>query len=599
MNPLSLTITIIFITVVLYVTTVGFWPFTKAFGLSGLLSFWKAGEQLKKKIKEAIQQLPTASTTEEQRNEFARQYNEINDYFKKGQSVFSHLWQEFTEQLVKPTDKEPGFQNSIRPEKFFILEDFLKQKNINLKLLESMPGILLGLGVLGTFVGLSISLIQAFPLLQDNPETEKLTDAVQILISGAGVAFFTSVFGLLCSLIFNIISDKKISALEIKLKEFNSLLEKSLKFITEEDLLMEHLKESEQQGKHLSNMDEKIALKIGDIIRNSVEQMGEKVQQVISQGNQNISEKFLDDMANQMTKGMGDFSRKQLENMEKTLASLQNNIPPLISRLESSQKQNEETAKTLIDQLAESGKNSQDQINKSLIDTMQDMKGAFEEITQNLKEGMTQTLSNSSKELENLLSNVSEKNHVLLKQTEESQVSFQKNIGETTDKLYVFADRLDKIISELSDTAAPKIQSAVETFNEAAEQQKQIVEKNKLYIYSLDNLSKELKEMSFSMSKTMENLPDFITQINQSNESLHEIWSDYEKRFYNVDESAEKLFKNVSEGLNLVSQKSAKHIDDLYNLSKNISNNFAQAATLEELKEAVSELSEAVNKLKE
>ena len=319
MSQISYIITIFFIFVIVWVTIAGFWPFTKAFGLSGLLSFWKEMEQLKRKIKEAIQKLPTASTTEEQRNEFAGQYNEINDYFKKDQSVFSHLWQEFTEQLVEPTDKKEVLRNSIRPKKFFTLEDFLKQKKINLKLLESMPGILVGLGVLGTFLGLSISLIQAFPLLQDNPETKKLTDAVQILISGAGVAFFTSVFGLLCSLIFNIISDKKISSLQIKLNEFNSLLEKSLKFITEEELLMEHLKESKQQGKYLSNMDENIELKIGDIIRNSVEQMGEKVQQVISQSNQNISEKFLDDMANQMTKGMGDFSRKQLENMEKTL----------------------------------------------------------------------------------------------------------------------------------------------------------------------------------------------------------------------------------------------------------------------------------------
>ena len=227
------------------------------------------------------------------------------------------------------------------------------------------------------------------------------------------------------------------------------------------------------------------------------------------------------------------------------------------------------------------------------------MKGAFEEITQNLKEGMTQTLSNSAKELENLLSNISEKNHTFLKQTEESQMSFQKDISKTADKLYAFTDHLNKIISELSDTAAPNIQSAIEKFNEAAEQQKRIVGKNEQYIHSLDSLSKELKEMSFSMSETVEKLPEFITQINQSNGSLQEIWSNYEKRFYNVDESARKLFENVSEGLNLVSQKSAKHIDNLYNLSKSISSNFAQAATLEELKEAVSELSESVNKLKE
>ena len=590
MLQISVIITVCFFFVIVWVTFVGFWPFTKAFSLSGLLSFWKASEQLKRKIKEAIQKLPTTGTTEERRNEFVSQYNEINDYFKKDQSVFSHSWLEFTEQLVKPSDKDPVFQNSKRPEEFFILKDFLKQKNINLKLLESMPGILVGLGVLGTFLGLSVSLIPALDKLQGEP-----SEAIKILISGAGVAFFTSVAGLLCSLIFNIISDKKISGLEIQLNKFNSLLEKSLKLITEEDLLTKHLQELHQQRKHLENMDENLALKIGD----SVKQMGEEIQKSISQSNQNVSEKFLEKIAEKMEKGMGDFSRKQMENIERTLASLQEDIPPLISRLENSQKQNEETTKTLIDQLATSSKDNQAQINKSLIHAIQDMKGEFEEITQNLKEGMTQTLLDSSKELKNLLSNVFEKNNVLLKETEESKKSFQKNIDQTVDKLHAFADHLNKIISELSDTATPNIQSAIEKFNEAVEQQKQVVKKNEQYIHSLDNLSKELKEMSFSVSETMEKLPDFITQINQSNESLKEVWDRYEKRFSKVDESATKLFKDISEGLDLVSQKSAKHIDELYNLSKGISRGFAQAATLEDLKEAVSELSEVVNKLKE
>ena len=585
MNPFSLVITIVFIVIIPYVTLAGFWPFIKAFGLSGLLSFWKEAEQLKRKIKEAIQKLPTANTIEERRNEFVRKYNEINDYFKKDQ-LFFHPWLEFTEQLLEPSDKETVFQNSIRPEKFFILEYFLKQKKINLKLIESMPGILVGLGVLGTFLGLSISLIPALYKLQGNP-----SGAIGDLMGGAGVAFFTSVFGLLFSLIFNVVSDKKTSGLQIQLDEFNSVLEKSLKFITEEHLLTMYLEESRQQGKYLSNMDENIALKIGDIIRNSVEQMGGKIQQIISQNNQNISEKFLNDIANQMTKGMGDFSKKQMENMEKTLTSLQDNIPPLISRLEDSQKQSEQTTKTLVKELASSSRDNQNRINESLIHTMQDMKNQFKEITQNLREGMTQTVLDSSKEL----SNVFEKNTLLLKEAEDSRNSFQKDMNQTADKLHTFTDQLNKIISELNHTTTHNIKLAFERFNEATEQQKQIVEKNKQYSYSLDSLSKELKEVSLSVSNAILELPSFIQNIKKSNESIHEIWNNYEKRFLNVDESAKELFKNISEGLALVSKGSEKYIHNLYQQSSQVSANFTTA--VEELQEAISELNEVVNKL--
>ena len=331
-DPLSLAIVGFFIFIIVDMTFFSFslslFPFNKKIGFFSLVSFWKKTKELDENIRLAIKELPTS----DYRNNFTKKYHEINEKFSSSKYIFNHLWKEFSEQLVEPTDKEPIFQNSIRPEKFFTLEYLLKKQNINSKLLESMPGILVGLGVLGTFSGLSVSLFLVFPdLAGQNPN---LKEAINTLISGASVAFFTSVVGLLCSLIFNFILDKKMSILQSSLNDFNFSLERNLKFVTEEHLLTNHLKELYQHGKYLENMDEKIALKIGDYI----EQIGNKVQGAISQGNQNISEKFLSDMANQITQGMGDFSRKQMENLDKTLSALQSNIPSLISKLENSQR---------------------------------------------------------------------------------------------------------------------------------------------------------------------------------------------------------------------------------------------------------------------
>ena len=579
MNLISLIITGVFIFIVLYVTTVGFWPFIRASGLSSLWSVWREANRLKGEIESAIKKLPTEKTTEEQRNEFARKYHEIDEHFRKNGSIFSHIWLEFTEQLIEPSDKDPIFQNSIRPEKFFTLEYFLKQKNINLKLIESMPGILVGLGVLGTFVGLSVSLIPALGKLQGDP-----SGAIQDLMGGAGVAFFTSVFGLACSLIFNICSDKKTSILQIQLNKFNSILEKSLKFITEEHLLTMYLKESRQQGKYLENMDENIALKIGDIMSKSVQQTGEKIQQIISQNNQNILEKSLNSITHQITKGMGEFSKGQVENMEKTLASLQDKLPSLISRLEDSHKQQEEATKKLIDQLAIFSQKSQEQINKPLESTMQNMKTTFEEIMQHLKQGTAKTLSDFY-----------ENNNMLLKQTQESKISFQKNMDQTTDRLHAFTDRLEKNISELNNNTIHNIQLAVDKFNEAANQQKQIVEKNEKYIHSLDNLSINLKQVSHSVSNAITEFPTFIEDIKKSNESLNQLWNNYEKRFSNVDESARQIFEDISEGLKSVSNRSREYIEDLHKQSTKVSNSFSVA--VEELNEGIEGLSKLIEDL--
>ena len=287
-----------------------------------------------------------------------------------------------------------------------------------------MPGILVGLGVLGTFIGLSMSLIRVFPNLQD--KEKDLEGAVELLISGAGVAFFTSVAGLLCSLLFNIISDKKISKLDSLLNTFNLRLEKCLKFVTAESLLADQIKTIKQQEKYLANMDEQLAMKIGDHINQSVGNLGNKIQNAISQSNQSISEKFLEDISHKMAQGMGDFSAKQRENLEKTLSSLQNNIPPLITRLEKSQKQSEETTKHLITQLAETNQKSQNQVHESLVSFIQKMKSDFGDITQNLKDSMGKTLSDSSGELKTLVSSLSHINKDILEKNRRISLFVQR-----------------------------------------------------------------------------------------------------------------------------------------------------------------------------
>ena len=583
-DPLSLAIVGFFIFIIVDMTFFSFslslFPFNKKIGFFSLVSFWKKTKELDENIRLAIKELPTS----DYRNNFTKKYHEINEKFSSSKYIFNHLWKEFSEQLVEPTDKEPIFQNSIRPEKFFTLEYLLKKQNINSKLLESMPGILVGLGVLGTFSGLSVSLFLVFPdLAGQNPN---LKEAINTLISGASVAFFTSVVGLLCSLIFNFILDKKMSILQSSLNDFNFSLERNLKFVTEEHLLTNHLKELYQHGKYLENMDEKIALKIGDYI----EQIGNKVQGAISQGNQNISEKFLSDMANQITQGMGDFSRKQMENLDKTLSALQSNIPSLISKLENSQRENEEKTKELIDYLSTVSKDNQTQINNSLIEATQNIKSEFGLIVQNLKQGMDQTLSTSSGELRKLITSLAEMNQKILKQTNESKVVYQNQLDETAKNLHSFTGRLEKVSSEINDVTSKSIKDAVNNFHQAIELQKEIVKENKLYIHSLNNLTDSLKPIPSSLFEITKKIPELIKQINDSNKDLQTVWNNYEIRFKNVDESAEQIFIKIKEDLGSIAKESADYIGNLNNQTKQLSLSFSSA--VDDLKEIVEGLND-------
>ena len=68
---------------------------------------------------------------------------------------------------------------------------------INLKFLDAAAGIVVGLGLLGTFLGLTLG-INGF----DSTSTQNIQNSIQVLLSGMGTAFRTSLVGMTASIIY-------------------------------------------------------------------------------------------------------------------------------------------------------------------------------------------------------------------------------------------------------------------------------------------------------------------------------------------------------------------------------------------------------------
>lgn len=67
----------------------------------------------------------------------------------------------------------------------------------NLRLMQAVPSILTSLGILGTFVGLSYSVLNF-----DTSSSESIRSSIETLLAGMGTAFFTSVAGMFFSVIY-------------------------------------------------------------------------------------------------------------------------------------------------------------------------------------------------------------------------------------------------------------------------------------------------------------------------------------------------------------------------------------------------------------
>ena len=96
-------------------------------------------------------------------------------------------------------------------------------KDVNINFWQNLGSIFTGLGILGTFIGLTFGL--SSPELASN-DVETLKIGIRQLLGGVGTAFVTSLFGVAAAIIFNIVHNNRINKLNATTNELVGFLEK-------------------------------------------------------------------------------------------------------------------------------------------------------------------------------------------------------------------------------------------------------------------------------------------------------------------------------------------------------------------------------------
>ena len=100
------------------------------------------------------------------------------------------------------------------------LDSIAKEYRIKLSVISSVPNILTSIGILGTFLGLSIAVTNF-----DSQSSETIRTSIQILLGGMGTAFWTSVAGMTFSAMFLIIKRHWINSLNWRIDNVCDLLD--------------------------------------------------------------------------------------------------------------------------------------------------------------------------------------------------------------------------------------------------------------------------------------------------------------------------------------------------------------------------------------
>ena len=108
----------------------------------------------------------------------------------------ARIFKKYETTIVFP-DKEGKMKTDEEADIYFNLGSILSEIRINHRLLNAGSGLLVGLGLLGTFLGLTIGVMDF-----DSGSTEAIQSSINELLNGMGTAFATSIVGMACSLLY-------------------------------------------------------------------------------------------------------------------------------------------------------------------------------------------------------------------------------------------------------------------------------------------------------------------------------------------------------------------------------------------------------------
>lgn len=315
-----------------------------------------------------------------------------------------------------------------------------KYNKLNLRMLDTAAGTLVGLGLLGTFLGLTLG-IKGF----DSSNTERINESIQGLLAGMGTAFLTSLLGMTFSILFTAVDKALRHRLYKDVKELTDKLDSEYYI---DDLVLSNINQQNivnQLYKALKNDLQQQALEIANKLTytNAEGQnvtIGNAIREILTENTKQSKAlmSFSTDLAMELNQGFDETLSRQM----------QQKIVPLMESVDA-------TTKAVVEHIDKMA----DTVSSPATDMMQNVVDELKQSMQSLLNEFSTGLSGSAtSELENLA--------MQLGTATQAMADFPKNMENISATLQVTIEEVKHAISEISNTSANANSTAMQQMQE-------------------------------------------------------------------------------------------------------------------------------------
>ncbi|MDD6343874.1 MAG: MotA/TolQ/ExbB proton channel family protein [Coprococcus catus] len=373
------------------------------------------------------------------------------------------------------------------------VEDYIFESELlescNYNVCTQVAGILTALGILGTFLGLVLGL-RSF----DFSNADQMTSSVEALVGGLNVAFYTSIYGVTLSILYNIIFRRITTGLTQELNHFYDAFNSALEPVSQK-AMVERMDSRQAENNALMQdikalLDERLGERLGH-------QMAETLTPVFDRIIQSLDSMMLDfhkEQANSLEKMVDAF----VDRMGGALNSHVKALGESVDELSQAQKTMSVELQRLIKQIVKTSKDTS-QINEHAGIILEQLSGYIPLLTQ--------TSQDSAKVIENMV----KWSEDIQKMTDTQHLAMEKMTVEQNDLLKVMAEHegnLDQTCEEISANQQQLSESLTE-FTKAA----QIIAEREEDPLQLDGIKDMLSGYMTTMQKLQQESAQNIENI--------------------------------------------------------------------------------------
>ena len=507
-----------------------------------------------------------------------KKYNpqNVNVYFEslsqemENSDLIKGIWRKYQRTLISiPGNDGLEKYSTVESESYFSVAAFTE--GMKGGLWSGLAGTFTGIGILGTFIGLTIGLAGV-----DTSSTGALSSSISGLLGGMSTAFVTSIFGIVSAIVFGVWHSQNMKRFGDAASRFTDALDQVFIRKSVEEILLEELAESRAQRAAMEQLSTDMAISICDHLPDVLDQLAEKMDSAmkgnldtmlvglserqdkqteqlmqISSNTSSLVSGGFDQLGDVLKKGVGQGAEElgnSLKNLSSDIASLAEGIRDILDRsTKASSEANQKTLDALNEAISKMNETMEGMANKQTEETdknIQRMTALMEEMKTTMKDifdEMAASVKEQRTEIGKIAKDSADQTKENLGAINASVKELMAEIADQMQQMQSMMDMHEKHMQETLDQMRQAVSSSGNVVNAAGKTVEAAGKTAKVFVEAADDVSMKLKTAAEPLQKAAQPLQQAAASLDSGVQALAQSITKQQADAKSVAESMQKI----------------------------------------------------------